>query len=403
MAFQQMKHTGAKSISIQAHVANYMSQHLHLPQWQRKGQKVWEGEYKSDLIQSIMMGIDIPKLYLGLIDTMPERPLIIDGGHRTRCLEAYMKNTFPWVLEDDTQVYYSETPTSTRGARSMTHEERSYFDNYDLTLITYTDITEKQARNIFNCLQNAAPMAMADVVNSYESDLVEFFRDDVRPWLLNGNPDYKHNKGLPLKHPDTNEDIYQFLSWFTIVNPMDDNDRSREENALSNVEMGKNRENNLCFKFLRNFDDSRLTQQAKTNFKGTITSVISFLERNPKMNNLADLATYIYAIHHIPNFSEDMFKDFLTVVIKMKSLENEAKKKFRTGQPTLATTKQEEKNILNATYEGKPELWLKSKAQNGMKGDNMKARNDIVRTFCLEDSEPDDAEDYIEGEDLPRA
>jgi len=403
MAFQQMRHTGARSISIPSHIENYKNRHLYLPQWQRKGQKVWEGEYKSDLIQSIMMGIDIPKLYLGLIDTMPERPLVIDGGHRTRCLDAYMDNRFSWILDDDTQVYYSETPTGTRGSRVMTEEEKSYFDNYDLTLITYIDLTEKQARCIFNCLQNAAPMAMADVVNSFESDLVEFLRDEIRPWLLNGNEDYKHHKGLPLKHPDTNEDLYQMLSWFTIVNPTGDNDRSIEENALSNVEMGKTRENNLCFKYLRNFNDDNLTPQAKMKYKATITSVLSFLERNPKMNNLADIATYIYSIHYVPDFSEDLFKTFLETVVKMKTLENESKKKTRARQHELSKAKLEEKDALNTQYDGKPEMWIKSKAQNGMKGDNMKIRNEIVKIFCLEDGEQGEVEDYIEGDDLPRA
>jgi len=349
------------------------------------------------------MGIDIPKLYLGLIDTMPERPLVIDGGHRTRCLDAYMDNRFSWILDDDTQVYYSETPTGTRGSRVMTEEEKSYFDNYDLTLITYIDLTEKQARCIFNCLQNAAPMAMADVVNSFESDLVEFLRDEIRPWLLNGNEDYKHHKGLPLKHPDTNEDLYQMLSWFTIVNPTGDNDRSIEENALSNVEMGKTRENNLCFKYLRNFNDDNLTPQAKTIYKATITSVLNFLDRNPKMNNLADLATYIYSIHHIQNFSEDLFKKFLETVVKMKTLDNESKKKTRARQHDLSKAKLDEKDALHTQYEGKPEMWLKSKAQNGMKGDNMKIRNEIVKIFCLEDGEQGEVEDYIEGDDLPRA
>lgn len=398
-----MRHTGARSISIPSHIENYKNRHLYLPQWQRKGQKVWEGEYKSDLIQSIMMGIDIPKLYLGLIDTMPERPLVIDGGHRTRCLDAYMDNRFSWILDDDTQVYYSETPTGTRGSRVMTEEEKSYFDNYDLTLITYIDLTEKQARCIFNCLQNAAPMAMADVVNSFESDLVEYLRDEIRPWLLNSNEDYKHHKGLPLKHPDTNEDLYQMLSWFTIVNPTGDNDRSIEENALSNVEMGKTRENNLCFKYLRNFNDDNLTPQAKMKFKATITSVLSFLERNPKMNNLADIATYIFSIHHVPDFSEDLFKTFLETVVKMKTLENESKKKTRARQHELSKAKLDEKDSLNTQYDGKPEMWLKSKAQNGMKGDNMKIRNEIVKIFCLEDGEQGEVEDYIEGDDLPRA
>ena len=172
-----------------------------------------------------------------------------------------------------------------------------------MTVVTYTDITEKQARTIFNRLQNAAPMAMADVVNSFESDLVEYFRDEMRPWLLDGREDYKHC-GLPLKSPETNEDIYQMLSWMTIVNPAH-NEYSLEENAMKNIEMGKSRENNFCFKYLRDFDDSDLTESIKNKFKQTVTYVIDFLKVNPKLNNLADIATLIYSMLYVPNFSKE--------------------------------------------------------------------------------------------------
>ena len=399
-SLMRMNHTGAKSISILKHVENYNNHHLFMPQWQRKGQKIWQGDYKSDLIESIMSGIDIPKLYLGLINSSPERPLIIDGGHRTRCLVAYMENKFPWELGDE-RVYYSCVPTDTRSTRVMTDEEKNYFNKYDLTLITYIDIDENQARMIFNRLQNAAPMAMADVVNSYESNLVSYLRDDVRPWLLNGNEDYKHQKGLPLKHPDTNEDLYQLLSWFTIVNPVEDH-YSLEENALRNIEMGKSRENNFCFKFLRNFDESSLTDVSKTKFKETLTTVINFLKENPKMNNLADIATFIYSLHYANQFSESKFRDFLGIVTKVKALENESKKKMKNGQHVLSVQRQEEKQALNEEYDDQPELWIKSKAQNGMKDTNMKTRNDIVNKYCIDEGD-DEQDDYIEGEDLPRA
>jgi hypothetical protein len=406
MPFVTLNHDGAKSISIQSHVANFKCSRLSMPAWQRNGQKIWQGEYKSDLIESIMYGIDIPKIYLGVLHSEGPRgkPLIIDGGHRTRCLTAFMANIFPWEYKKE-KIFYSEiTGNETRSSRVMTYEERGYFDNYQLTLVTYTDITEKQARTIFNRLQNAAPMAMADVVNSFESDLVEYLRDEMRPWLLDGRDDYKHHKGLPLKAPETNEDLYQMLSWMTIVHP-EHNEHSLEENAMKNIEMGKSREGNLCFKYLRDFDESSLTEPIKNRFKRSVVSVINFLKTNPKLNNLGDMATFIYSTLYTPNFSTDQFVAFLNAVSSYKSLESESKKRFKQGQTTLAQQKKNERDTLNATYDGNLEKWIKSKAQNGMRDVNMRIRNNIVNEFCIRmplPQEDDDMENYIEGDDLER-
>jgi len=132
MMHHRLRHNGAKSIWIQQHVANYRSAHLALPKWQRNGQKIWEGDYKSDLIESIVYGLDIPKIYLGILEGKHQR-LIIDGGHRTRCLDAYMANKFPWDCQG-TLVYYATLPKDTRNNRVMTDDERSWFDNYQLTV-----------------------------------------------------------------------------------------------------------------------------------------------------------------------------------------------------------------------------------------------------------------------------
>jgi hypothetical protein len=224
----------------------------------------------------------------------------------------------------------------------------------------------------------------------------------MRPWLLDGRDDYKHHRGLPLKAPETNEDLYQMLSWMTIVDP-EHNDNSLEENALKNIEMGKSREGNLCFRYLRDYDESRLTASVKSKFKGTIVSVIELLKINPKLNNLADIATFIYSTLYTHMFSTDQYVVFLNAVASFKSLESESKKRFKQGQIILANQKKSEKDALNAEYDGKLERWIKSKAQNGMRDINMKIRNDIVNEFCIE--EFDDAangDEYIEGDDLER-
>lgn len=396
----KFNHDGAKAISIKNHIANYTGNKLSMPTWQRKGQKVWEGDYKSELIESVMSGIMIPILYLGNI-IHQTKPYIIDGGHRTRALHAYVQNMYAWERGTE-RVYYSEVPKITRGSRIMTQEERHEFDTYKLTIVSYRDITENQARIIFNRLQNAAPMAMADVVNSYESELVEFLRG-VRIRLLNGNETYKHLKGLPLKNPDTNEDIYQFLSWFTIINPDGDGDVSEEKNALRHIEMGKGRNNNMCFKFLRDFDSRVLTSTMKTNFDFMINSLIDFASKDPGLfasGSKGDFPTYLYSQMYIPYFSSDKYIDFLKNVKLYKSYDTESHNFFKKGDVETAESKKQSRDILNSTYKGMLSEWIKSRQQNPSSEKNMLLRNAIVKHWCVD--LVDDGADggFIEGEEL---
>ena len=101
------KHDGAKAITINDHISNFSNKLLSLPLWQRKGQKIWQGDYRSELIDSIMSGVMLPIIYLAKINGSRLKS-IIDGGHRTRTLAAYKNNEFAWEYKNEL-VYYSET------------------------------------------------------------------------------------------------------------------------------------------------------------------------------------------------------------------------------------------------------------------------------------------------------
>lgn len=381
----QFNHGGAKCIKIPAHVNNYNLGKLTMPVWQRNQQKIWNGDYQSELIQSILWGIVIPMIYFGkLIGTV--KPIIIDGGHRTRTLVSFMKNEFSVRIGSD-NVYYDTLPADTRGSRVLDESEKSNFDNYKLTTVCYEEITEKEARTIFNLLQNAVPMTMPDIINSFESDLVSWFRT-FRAELLGEKENYKHLKGMKLPHPDTNGDLYQFLSWFTIINPPENSDKSDEENALENIEMGKDR-TSKCFKFLQAFPDSTLTQEKMAKFRDQINVLISFLKENQKLCSswAGDIPTFIYSDIYVDNFSHEKFKDILESVKRFKGLDEEQAKRCRAGQLTIGGQKQVERDDLNEEYGGDLEKWVKSRAQNPSGEKGMKIRNEIVKQWCVNDEE----------------
>ena len=82
--------------------------------------------YIKSLIESIMEGIDLPKLYIGEIDGMGK--CIIDGGHRTRAISAYFNNEFPISVEK-ISVYYDTVAATTKSSRVMNKKEKEHIEN----------------------------------------------------------------------------------------------------------------------------------------------------------------------------------------------------------------------------------------------------------------------------------
>ena len=69
----------------------FESNRYSLSPWQRDD--CWSPEYQKTLIKSILLGIDIPKIYIGQIANT-DTETIMDGGHRTRSINRFMNNDF---------------------------------------------------------------------------------------------------------------------------------------------------------------------------------------------------------------------------------------------------------------------------------------------------------------------
>ena len=146
-----------------------MENDLQFPEWQREN--CWTKQFEGDLILSILCGIDLPKLYIGKIKDTNIK-YIMDGGHRSRTIKNYFDNEFS-VPINGINTYYSKS-TNTRKTGCLTERQKSLFDDYCLDIVQYQDITTNDCRKIFNILQNAQPMSIYDVINSYQSELVDY-------------------------------------------------------------------------------------------------------------------------------------------------------------------------------------------------------------------------------------
>jgi len=156
--------------------------------WQRLDG--WSGkervDYKPDFIKAILEGSDIPKIMeYTLLGDDEEKKRILDGGHRTRAIHEFKEGEFPvklqgnyywWKLSDGTDRPDRENSTGRNKVLPNTWKNR--FDNYSLTVTTYKDLTDEEARIKFNELNHCRPMNIPEVINSHSSMLVDYLRKE---------------------------------------------------------------------------------------------------------------------------------------------------------------------------------------------------------------------------------
>jgi len=382
-------------MTIKNYINGFIQQTYNLPIWQRED--CWDIDYRQQLINSILDGIDLPKIYIG--DIINIGKVIIDGGHRTRTLKSFMNNEFFIVINDE-KVFYTDDPSnnSIHNNRILTDEEREYFNKYEISITTYTNINESMARNIFNKLQNAEPMTIQDVINSWESPLVDYLRNQ-KHLITNGqnlHDQFTYIRGLP--KPENSELLYQCLSFWTIINPFNDIDISESESALKYLEKGKTRESK-CFKYLKEYDNryhGNITDEKKNRFVEGIDFIIEYLLGRPLP--MADMNTLIYSKFWVPSFSVDKFTELSNTIEQYNTLKKAADRARKNHNYDLQITTNRAADLLNSQNNGFLEQWIKTRTSGGSSEKAMRVRNDIILQKCLNIEDEDDTESNSDAE-----
>jgi len=362
----------------------YNSNRYSLSKWQRDD--CWPPEFKKYLILSIINGIDIPKIYIGqIINTDIET--IMDGGHRTRTINEFIKNSFSINIHGQDVFFDKQFEQETRNIRNLTNEEKLRFLRFELNVTTYINITENDCRMIFNILQNAQPMSVADVMNSYQSNLIDYLRDISNNFIINGNPLNElilQNKILP--KTENSELLYQLASWFTIVNPIlndNDDDDEEEEVAMKYLEKGKTRESK-CLEYVKKHDmmNIPITDEIKRYFEEKIRYLIIYPNVN-KMHS-ADINTLLHSKCWINGFSEIKFTEFLNSLNEYSTLKNKSTKEFKNGEIDNGRDHLNAANMMDENSHGNLSEWKNSKTSGGSNFTGMNRRKEIVELCCCD-------------------
>jgi hypothetical protein len=146
----------------------------------QRSAKIWPGRAKSFLVETILLGMPIPRVLLHKIasPTTAHHTDIIDGQQRCTILQEYRRGRF--ALTDDVDakslrgMSYSQLPARLRAA----------FDRYAVPIDEYTSVTHKEIRHVFRRLNYyTAPLNAAEQRHAqFFGELRRFVDEECQLW-----------------------------------------------------------------------------------------------------------------------------------------------------------------------------------------------------------------------------
>ena len=138
-----------------------MRDRISFPVYQRG--LVWDDQKKRYLIDSIMRGIDIPKLYMELRDG--DEWDCIDGHQRIEAILGYFDGAYEY---------------EGRTFEDLSEKGKATFEDYKLSISEVHEIDEEEIRLLFTRLQLGVPLNSGERLNAIKSNLGDFVKSMAR-------------------------------------------------------------------------------------------------------------------------------------------------------------------------------------------------------------------------------
>lgn len=173
------------------------------PPYQRRG-RLWSDTDKAYLIDSIINGFDVPKLYMADF-TWGDSPLnamrlpyaIIDGKQRLEAVFDFFDGNIS--LNDDF-VYLADTSLKLGGLgykdlQQNYSEIAEIFDNYNLSIMSVVSNDEKLINDLFVRLNRSKPLTGAEIRNAMAGPAPEVIRQIAKHDFFLNNVNFTVRRG----------------------------------------------------------------------------------------------------------------------------------------------------------------------------------------------------------------
>ena len=142
------------------------------PDFQRPA--VWSRGQKQLLIDTILRGYDIPKLYWRKVSKSPEKYEVVDGQQRLRAIFEFHGGEFN-LPKDADEIDGEPVAKLTYG--ELPEDLRLRFDNYALDVIVLSDTSEDEVREMFLRLQNGTTLKAQEKRNAMPGNMRNFVKE----------------------------------------------------------------------------------------------------------------------------------------------------------------------------------------------------------------------------------
>ena len=338
-----------KSWSV-ASTANMQKRIDTNPDYQRPA--VWGIPQKQLLIDTILKGYDIPKLYLRKVASNPDKYEVVDGQQRLRAIWGFINEEY--ALADNADDLNGVKIAGLKYGQLMDDIRLDCFDAYNLDVVVITDSDEDEVREMFLRLQNGTSLKAQEKRNAMPGKMRDFVKSLVKHKFFE-NVHYKNER---FAHDQTAAQMCLL----------------EINGEICNI---KNNDLNKLYKDYKDFDEN--SREAKK-VKRVLDYLLKvFPEKTPELERYSVISLYILVSQLIDKYVikdqykkiRDWFIDFETWRrdLAKRSIDDPEvdaeflafQEKIKNASDTFDSLKYRNEFLMNRMFEAIPNLETKDK------------------------------------------
>ncbi|MGI9461917.1 MAG: HNH endonuclease family protein [Alphaproteobacteria bacterium] len=145
------------------------------PDYQRP--PVWNNSQKKLLIDTILWGYDIPKIYWRQPDMSKEEYEVVDGQQRLRAIWSYFDGKY--ALPDNADNIDGVSVAGLK-YKDLPDKLKLKINTYNIDIVTMQDSDDAECREMFLRLQNGTSLKAQEVRNAKSGNMRNFIKDLIK-------------------------------------------------------------------------------------------------------------------------------------------------------------------------------------------------------------------------------
>lgn len=270
------------------------------PDYQRPA--VWSLTQKRLLLDTILRGYDIPKMYWRKISKNPDKYEVVDGQQRLRAIWEFMEGKYHLGKDAESIDSFDLKKATYNKENPLPDDLRLTLDTYTLDVIIMTDTDDDEVREMFLRLQNGTTLKAQEKRNAMPGNMRDYIK------TMSSHPFFENCKF------DNSRFTYDL-----ITAQMMKIELSGEPCNIKNADLNK------MYINYKNFNKS--CREAKKLKQSLDFLLKCFPEKTPELERYSVISLYLLISHLLERYViKDKFKIISKWFIDFESYRREQKK-----------------------------------------------------------------------------